>query len=535
VNAMTLRLRLVLWYGALSAVTLLMVTTITYAAHARGLYDDLDRALIVSASHEEQMVAGGDVRLMQGGGGFQIFLRRYDARGVLLSAPEGNRLAPPVNPLSALAHPGGPAYPDIAALIPDMQAMTPAPNSAFGTISTSEGRWRVYVAPIVDAGQVTGYLEGVTSLAQVDAGMTRLAQLLITISLTSLGIELLGSCLVARNALRTVGRLTATAQAIAQSRDLSQRITTTGATTGATTGTATGAGDEIGRLAATFNEMLASLQLAATAQQRFVSDASHELRAPLTALQANLDLVSRHPELDADARAEALAEADREAGRMARLVSDLLALARADAGVALRRQPVELDALALDIFQTARRLAQGQELALEEFEPVVITGDEDRLKQLVLILVDNALKYTPPGGRVTLGLRRAGAPDATQDDTARMAEMAETGEMAETAEIIVRDTGVGIPAQALPHVFERFYRADPARGRDPGGTGLGLAIARWIAEQHGGDITIESTPGEGTTVIVHLPVSWPVSLPVSLPVSSSALGGRIEQRTMARA
>ena len=496
---MTLRLRLVLWYGALSALTLLVVTTITYAAHARGLYDDLDRALIITTAHQAQMVAGGDVRLMQGGGGVQIFLRRYDASGALLSAPEGNRFAPPVNPLSALAHPGGPAYPEIAALVPDTQGLVAASNSAFATISTPEGRWRVYVAPIVDAGRVTGYVEGLTSLAQVDAGLARMAQMLAVILVSSLAIELLGSCLVVRSALRSVGRLTDTAHTIAESRDLSQRIG------------ATGARDEIGRLAATFNDMLASLQLAATAQQRFVSDASHELRAPLTALQANLDLVIRHPELDAAERTEALGEADREAGRMARLVSDLLALARADAGVALRRQPVELDALALDVFQTARKLATGQELALEEFEPVMIMGDEDRLKQLVLILVDNALKYTPKGGRVTLGLRRVGAPDTGQSVSA------------DSAEIIVRDTGVGIPAEALPHVFERFYRADPARRRDPGGTGLGLAIARWIAEQHGGDITIESAPGAGTTAIVRLPVSL------------SAPGGRLEQPVVARA
>ena len=496
---MTLRLRLVLWYGALSALTLLMVITITYAVHARGLYDDLDRGLITTVDHQAQMAAGGDVQLMEGGAGFQIFLRRYNTEGKLLSAPEGNRLAPPLSPLSALAGPDGPAYPGIAALVPATQPLTAAANSAFDTISTPEGRWRVYVAPIVDAGHVTGYIEGLTSLAQADTGLARMAQMLAVISVTSLVLELLGSCLVVRSALRSVGQLTETAHTIAESRDLSQRIV------------AVGARDEIGRLAATFNDMLASLQLSATAQQRFVSDASHELRAPLTTLQANLDLVSHHPELDADARDEALSEADREVGRMARLVSDLLALARADAGVALRRQPVELDALTLDVFQTARKLAQGQELALEEFEPVVVAGDEDRLKQLALILVDNALKYTPKGGRVTLGLRCVGANDMSQ--TASV----------DSAEIIVRDTGVGIPPEALSHVFERFYRADPARRRDPGGTGLGLAIARWIAEQHSGDITLESTPGVGTTAIVRL------------PVSSSALGGHIEQPALMRA
>ena len=124
---------------------------------------------------------------------------------------------------------------------------------------------------------------------------------------------------------------------------------------------------------------------------------------------------------------------------------------------------------------------------LELFEPAQVVGDEDRLKQLLLILLDNALKYSPPDGRVTLGLRR--------DDA--------------QAEVLVRDTGIGIAASDLPHVFERFYRADPARNRDSGGTGLGLPIARWIARQHGGDVIIESEPGHGTTATIRLPILAP--------------------------
>ncbi len=120
---------------------------------------------------------------------------------------------------------------------------------------------------------------------------------------------------------------------------------------------------------------------------------------------------------------------------------------------------------------------------IEKLEPAALTGDPDRLKQLLLILLDNAIKYTPLGGRVSVSLRRSDAG----------------------AELTVRDTGVGIPAEALPHVFERFYRADPARSRDPGGTGLGLPIAQWIVEQHGGRITLDSEPGKGTTVAVLLP------------------------------
>ena len=183
-------------------------------------------------------------------------------------------------------------------------------------------------------------------------------------------------------------------------------------------------------------------------------------------------------------RAESLTEVTREATRLSRLVADLLALARADAGIVLNRCPLDLDAVILEAYRTARQLAHGQQFVLDPFEPAAVEGHEDRLKQLLLILLDNALKYTPAGGRVTLGLRRHDRD----------------------VEIIVRDTGIGIAAQDLPHVFERFYRADPARGRDPGGTGLGLSIAQWIVEQHEGTIALESQPGEGTTVIVRMPM-----------------------------
>ena len=157
---------------------------------------------------------------------------------------------------------------------------------------------------------------------------------------------------------------------------------------------------------------------------------------------------------------------------------------------------LDLDEVVLDAYREARQLSQGQTLTLDPFETIQVIGDEDRLKQLVLILLDNALKYTPANGHVTLGLQRQ-----------------ETG-----SKITVRDTGVGIPPEDLPHVFERFYRADPARGRDPGGTGLGLPIARWIVEQHGGKITLESQSGQGTTATVYLPLPGGPSLtPLSTP------------------
>jgi signal transduction histidine kinase len=266
--------------------------------------------------------------------------------------------------------------------------------------------------------------------------------------------------------------MTQTAQTIALSHDLSARID------------APAHLDELGHLAQTFNEMLEGIDAAYQTQKRFVSDASHELRAPLTALQGNLELLKRKPIIPEAEREEILTEIECEANRMTRLVADLLVLARADAGVALKRCPVDLDATLLEAFREARYLAQGQSLTLDPFVPAIVEGDEDRLKQLLLGLLDNALKYTPVPGQVTVGLIPKGSE----------------------VEVIVSDTGVGISTKDLPHVFERFYRADPARGRDPGGTGLGLSIAHWIVEQHKGEIRIESELNKGTTVRVRLPL-----------------------------
>jgi signal transduction histidine kinase len=151
--------------------------------------------------------------------------------------------------------------------------------------------------------------------------------------------------------------------------------------------------------------------------------------------------------------------------------------------VPLRRHRVELDRVLLETVGAATLLAHGQQVSVERLEPALVNGDPDRLKQLLLILLDNAIKYTPPEGKITVALCRNGA----------------------MAQLVVSDTGIGIVPEDLPHVFERFYRADRARGRDAGGTGLGLAIAQWIAEQHGGRVSLTSQVGHGTTATVQLP------------------------------
>jgi two-component system, OmpR family, sensor kinase len=242
--------------------------------------------------------------------------------------------------------------------------------------------------------------------------------------------------------------------------------------------------DELGQMAETFNEMLASLEEAYSAQQRFTADASHELRAPLTAIRGNLDLLDRVKDMPEDERQETVQRVRREVERLSRLVNDLLILARADAGQELELRPVELDSLVLDAHRQVQGLADGVAVRLEHLEPVVVQGDQDSLRQLVLILLDNALRYTRPGGHVSLGLRSE-APWAVVE---------------------VKDTGMGIRPEDLPHIFERFWRADAARSRDGGGTGLGLAIAKWIVDRQGGEVLVTSTPGVGSCFAVRLPL-----------------------------
>lgn len=470
---MSIRLRLVLWCGGLCALVLAFVSLLSYTIHVRGHYDDTDRTLVVSAEHlaAEAATQPLDQAQIERSGSLDVVLRLYDSAGQLQAGSAAAATLPPIDPRAVLAQPSGPAFDSLAGLVAPLVSLpSAATGGAFGIVAAQTERVRVFVLPVQQPGN-NGYVVALTTLGRLDESIQRFRLLLLGLGIMGVVAALVAIGAVAGRVLRPIDWMTQTARRIAASRDFLHRIEEPPHH------------DELGRLAVTFNEMLASLDDAYRAQQRFIADASHELRAPLTAIQGNLELIRRHPTMTPEDREEALAEADREASRLGRLVADLLALARADAGIAIKRQPVDLDAVALDAFSTARQLARGHTLTIEPFDPVRVTGDTDRLKQLTLILLDNALKYTPATGSVTLGLQP----------------------IDNSAELIVTDTGVGIPAADLPHVFERFYRADPARSRDPGGTGLGLPIAKWIVEQHGGTIAIASTAGVGTTVTVRLP------------------------------
>jgi two-component system, chemotaxis family, CheB/CheR fusion protein len=226
------------------------------------------------------------------------------------------------------------------------------------------------------------------------------------------------------------------------------------------------------------------LRAFAESQRRFLADAAHELRTPLAVIQGNMEVLERFPNMLATERNEAIGDSAREAARLGRLVNDLLSLARGDAGDHLHLEPLELLPIVEETLREAQKLAVGRQLTANQLKPCRILGNRDKLKQLTLILLDNALKYAPDGGRVTLELRHQGSH----------------------AELRIVNTGPTISPQDLEHIFERFYRTDASRSRQTGGTGLGLPIARWIAEQHGGTVELESEAGVGTTGIVRLPL-----------------------------
>ena len=467
----SLRLRLGVWYGALTGVVILLVTLLTYTLHTRYHYDDADAVLIGVAQHLATELKGPavaqQVSLASPTAG--VALRVYSSDGRLLGASPEADVSPIVTPADALAHPGGPPFDPLVGLAPSFQVVDPG-SGVLGTIGDSHGmRWRVYTLPLQDGRTLVAEL----SLDRVDAAVDRLREVVPVLAVLGATTTVLAGFLLAGRALRPVATLTGAALSIAGSRDFERRVPEPPRH------------DELGRLARTFNAMLTSLQQAYQAQKQFVADASHELRAPLTAIQGNLELLERHPEMDEADRQEALGDANREARRLTQLVADLLSLARADAGVAIRRERVELDRVVLGVIGEARQLTRGQRVNIDAIEPVEVLGDPDRLRELTLILLDNAIKYTPPAGAISVSLHR--------EDRAVLLE--------------IHDTGIGISDQDLPHVFERFFRADPARRRDAGGTGLGLSIARWIGDQHHAQIRLTSTPGRGTRALVRFAVS----------------------------
>ncbi len=327
--------------------------------------------------------------------------------------------------------------------------------------STVEGRkYRILVA---------------APLAGTELTLRRLREVLLWSAPGVLLIGSLGGYWMSRRALEPVDEITRAAQTIGI-ENLSRRLEVPAA------------GDELQRLSQTWNSMLERLEAAVKRLSQFTADASHELRTPIALIRATAELTLRR-ERSAETYREALRQIMDDTDRTTRLIDDLLLLARSDAGLpALPLDRVELTPLVRDICEQGQILAQERQLEISTEapeQPVFVDANDPALRRLLLLLVDNAVKYTPAGGQITVSV----AMDPSGPT------------------VTVRDTGIGIPDAALPHVFKRFYRVDESRNREAGGAGLGLSIAQWIADRHHARLEAESVVGRGSAFRVRFPQS----------------------------
>ena len=326
---------------------------------------------------------------------------------------------------------------------------------------------RVYTRH-VDAGVA---MQLARPLTEVDGALADLRLGLGLVSIAGIALAAFLGRLATRHAVRPVTDLSEAAEHVARTRDLSRRIE------------AGEGGDELARLAASFNTMLEALDDSQRAQRRLVADASHELRTPLTSLRTNLEVLGSPRALPAADRERLRADLVAQLEELSELVGDLVELARDGEPSGEPLEPLRLDELVAAAVERGRRHAPEVHFAAD-LEPCVVTGERGRLDRAVANLLDNAAKWSPPGGTVEVALR--------------------------DGELTVRDHGPGIAPEDLPHVFDRFYRAAAARGR--AGSGLGLAIARHVAEGHGGVIAAEPAPGGGALLRLALPASHPIPI-----------------------
>ncbi len=459
---MYIRTRLALWFMLILSVVLTVFSVTIYQLTKSNLLTEIDtdvrqRAAMLSlATHPYPQEATMRVPKLDVFASPDIYLQVLDQRGRVLASSGnlGNRTLP---------------------LMRDAIAADQVREARVGSTLLF-----VYGRAVIAHHQVIGYVLVARSPHTIYFALGSLLHILIPGVIVALVLAGLAIWLLARQAMRPLERLATTAANIAAAQDHSRRLAPQGPP------------DEINRLAHTINGMLQALedtyqqvQKVNDLQRHFLIDVSHELRAPLTIMLSSLDLIRRVGATDPDFQAHSLERMRLEAERMARMVAQLLILARSDAAVAAAHEPVLLGDIVVEICR--QRPPTGSELVLEclgmeSLEGALVWGNPDYLRQLFLILLDNAFKYTTAGGRVEV----IGSLDE------------------QMVSITVADTGIGILPDDLPKIFDRFYRAENARSQP--GAGLGLAIAQRIVEQHGGKIQVESKPGQGSRFTVSLPL-----------------------------
>ncbi len=341
-------------------------------------------------------------------------------------------------------------------------------------VNRGGARLRVLTVPLVIGNRLEVILQVGTRMDVVNATQQTLLEVLLVGTAIAIVAAGLAAWFSSHQALHPLDNVTKTALQITSADDLSRRIPYTGSPN-----------DEVGQLVAAFNQTLSRLENLFSTQRRFLADVGHELRTPLTVIKGNVGLMRKIKEFDE----ESLETIEDEVDRLTRMVGDLLLLAQAESGkIPLAHEIVELDTLLLEVLNQMQVLARDRvKLNLGNIDQVLVCGDRDRLKQVVVNLVGNAINYTPKGGEIVVGL----------------------GKVSDRAQLTVTDNGPGISAEDLPHIFERFYRGEKSRTRqkDGKGFGLGLSIAYWIVRNHGGRIEVISTIVKGTTFCVWLPLA----------------------------
>ncbi len=457
---MTLRLRFALWVSGLLLAIMAVYGAMVYLDLARGLAASIDDSLRLGASQ-----AAETLNLEDGVAELPSTLPESADAADLRERGLTVRI---LGPRGGVLEASGP-YRELT-ISPDSLARALNGQPVFSTLADPSGGdpVRVYTLPVSENGRLLGFMQAAESLGGVRDTLARLlVSLLLGGPLLAALAGIGGYFLVAR-ALSPIDKITRTAGRIS-AQDLSSRLNLPRTD------------DEVGRLAATFDEMLSRLDSAFQRERQFTADASHELRTPLAAMGTILSVV-REQRRTSEEYEQALSDIAEESDRLRALTEDLLQLARGDLGRPNVHVPVDLSALLNDVSDAMRPLAEAKGLTLLCLAAtgLIIEGDSDNLIRLFVNLLDNAIKYTVHG-MVTLAAER---------DPAGVA-------------VTVADTGPGISPEHLPHIFDRFYRVDTARsGR---GSGLGLAIAREIVSAHGGTIGAHTNLGQGTTLVVHLP------------------------------
>lgn len=459
---MSIRLRLTLLYTAILALTLTSFSGILFVTQSRS-------------------ILGGSKQIIAS------VARRIAARHPGMRSLEGHQL-PPLPPgddapkqgirtrtiYAQLLSPNGKVIDrsenleEITLPLSDAGLQAARNGESWVEIGQVDGeRLLIHSEPVKADGLVTEIVQVAHSHADQDQYLSTLRRNLLIgsgiVILAAFGVGWVLSGLV----LRPIHGITQTARAIGTERDLSRRVQHTGPD------------DEIGQLATTFNAMLTELQIAYRQQQQFVADVSHELRTPLTTIRGNLALLHHGPVISAEEKEDILDDLVDESERLIRLVNDLLALARAESRQPLRIEPIQVQPLIEDVCRQAKLLDPDRIITCAPLLDVTVAGDQDALKQVLLILIDNAVKHTT--GAITMT----------------------TTAVDESVAIGVRDDGPGIDPVIIPHLFERFYRGDDAQ--DKPGLGLGLPIAKALAEAQNGTIAVQSQGEQGAAVIVTLP------------------------------